>query len=293
MQTDSEHLRRLSRTLTVLVIAIFLLESSVLLLIMIVMLTGVKRDRDNVGTTIPVVIPTQRGEKRDGVVTRYEEVIDEEEGSWHQLQDLNVRMVPYTEIGAWLTGKVRRKGTDWQLDPEVKQALLRLVTLVEGTVTRNRFMLQQFVTMESDYLKELIPDYLDELVGGSAAQARKRSALLHAANALRTIGNEVNRRLGRVKFVIWWVEEQRHFAPGLLCYDLSTAVVALLVSRITASQNFAVCALPSCRRQFVRVKKNNRYCSRKCGDTHRKRLQRARLSRHQKKGTGYGSGKTR
>jgi hypothetical protein len=249
---------------------------------MSVMLTVVKRDRDNVVTNIPVLIPAARGEKRDGWITR-DETVEDEEGSAHQVHDLTVRMVPFAQISALLSGQAVSKGTAWQLSQEEKRKLLRLATLVEGAVTRNQSRLQLYIKMESDSLFELA-----EINRWNAAD-RRRVALTRAQNAFRTIGNEVNRNLGRVRFVIWWVEEQRHFAPGLLCRDLPTALTALLVSRITASQNFAVCALPSCRRQFVRVKKNNHYCSRKCGDTHRKQLQRARLRRRQKKGKDNGT----
>src|SRR5215469_11415920 len=232
------------------------------------MVPPIKRDGDNVGTTIRVLIPAVRGEKGDGWVTRDQTVVDEEEGSGHQLRDLTVQVVPLARISALLSGKADRKGTAWQLTQEEKQELLRLATLVEGAVTRNQSRLRLYIKMESNSLLALAE------VNRRSAEDRRRVALSRAQNAFRTIGNEVNRRLGRVQFVIWWVEEERHFAPGLLCRDLPTAVAALLVSRITASQNLAICALPSCRSQFVRVKKNNHYCSRKCGDAHRKQLQR-------------------
>lgn len=247
---------------------------------MTVMTTFVKRDRDDVGTHIPVLIPTAGNERRDGVVTRSEDVVDEKEGSAYHLGDIPVKMVPFKAIAELLSATPKRKGTAWRLEDDDRLELIALTMLVDWAAKRDRSKLKSFVKIQSDLLGR---DADIVLVNKWTESDRIRVALSQAKSAFRVIGNKINCRLKNARFVIWWVEEQRHFAPGLLCQDVHTAVIALLVSRMTSSQNFAVCALPSCRNRFVRVKRNNRYCSRKCGDTHRKQLQRSQLRRAQKR----------
>jgi hypothetical protein len=253
------------------------------------MLSTGQRDRDDVGTVVPVLIPAFRGERRDGFIPRdYVEVDDE--GNGHSVTDLTVRMVPFKQMALLIQGEVgRRRAENWRLTKRERAQLTSLATLVQAKTTRDRSKLESYVRMESGLLAEGVVAELNKWT----SKDRTQIALSRVRDPYRTIGNELNYRLKNARFVMWWVEQQKHFAPGILCRDLYTAIVALLVSRVTASQNFAVCSLPSCGRQFVRVKKNNRYCSRKCGDTHRKQLSRARLRRRQKKGEGNVTQKTR
>jgi hypothetical protein len=252
------------------------------LLIVVVMLTRVQRDRDDIGTAIPVLIPTAKGEHRDGWISQ-EYVEFDDEGNGYRVRDRTVRMVPFSKMAALISNEIPKRGERWQLKKEERQELIVLATLVEGAARRDQAKLRSYIGMESAALLELAD------LNRWSPEDRRRIAISRAQNAFRVIGNELNSGLRGVRFVVWWVEGQRHLAPGQFCQDLRMAVMALLVSRITASQNFAVCALPSCRKQFVRVKKNNRYCSRKCGDTRRKQLSRARIRRQQRKGKGNGT----
>lgn len=194
-------------------------------------------------------------------------------------------MIRFKHAADLIAGRPLRNNSTWKLTGNERAHVNSLVALVEGAYGGNRALIDSFIKVRIGLSKDIA-----ELNKWSPqhhlARIRKQ-----AGSANRTIGNQVNDRLKDVRFVIWWVIEQRHFAPGLLCRDLASAVMAMLAARITAKQNFAVCALPSCRKRFIRTKKNNRYHSRKCGDTHRKQLSRARLRR--KGGNGNVTDKTR
>ena len=53
---------------------------------------------------------------------------------------------------------------------------------------------------------------------------------------LSEVSKELNGRLKNVRFVIWWSECERKLLPGLFCEDMTTALAAVLFSRIASTQ---------------------------------------------------------
>ena len=90
---------------------------------------------------------------------------------------------------------------------------------------------------------------------------------------LSEIARQLNARLRQVKFVIWWVERERKFAPGFFCENAAIAFAALLVASVASPEGLGVCE--RCGARFSRKKRIQRYCSLRCGNAARKSRQRA------------------
>jgi len=90
---------------------------------------------------------------------------------------------------------------------------------------------------------------------------------------LSEVSKELNGRLKIVRFVIWWSECERKLLPGLFCDDMTTALAAVLFSRIASTQGLTVCV--RCGKEFVRIRKNQTHCTLRCGNAARKARQRA------------------
>jgi hypothetical protein len=248
------------------------------------------RDRDDVVTAIPVLIPIGKSEKRDGIVFRddvvFASVVDNTEPSVEdttpsdrveqpfRLGNVEVKVLPLGGLYSLLSKGMDRKGARWQLEKQERTELIALMTLVQGVATGRRDTLDSYAAIAERLFKDLA-----KLRG----EDPKQFIQSRLQNANETLGADLNRKLTGVRLVIWWADKQKQFVPGLLCDNLHEAFAALLASRTTASQNFAICALPSCATPFVRLKKNNRYHTRKCGDAHRQQLSRAKRRRAQKR----------
>jgi hypothetical protein len=90
---------------------------------------------------------------------------------------------------------------------------------------------------------------------------------------LSELSAQLNRKMKNVRFVLWWVDKEKKFAPGLFCQDLSTAMAVSLVSHIASPRAVAVCE--RCGNQFIRTKTIQLFCSLRCGNAERKARQRA------------------
>ena len=76
----------------------------------------------------------------------------------------------------------------------------------------------------------------------------------------------MNRGLRRTRFVVWWAERERRFAPGLMAPDAAGVLGALLLSSIGQPGGLGVCQRPQCRKPFIRVGggSKQRYCDPRC-----------------------------
>ena len=91
---------------------------------------------------------------------------------------------------------------------------------------------------------------------------------------LAELAAQLNQRMAKARFVMWWVDKEKKFAPGIYCPDLSTALAASLVSHIAAPKAVAICE--RCENRFIRTKSVQRFCSLRCGNADRKARQRAK-----------------
>lgn len=91
---------------------------------------------------------------------------------------------------------------------------------------------------------------------------------------LPELSRKLNRRLQSVRLVIWWVMQSQIPAPGLFCPDIETALFALTFSRIASPQGWSVCL--RCSASFMRTRRDQKYCSLRCGGATRKARERKR-----------------
>jgi hypothetical protein len=68
--------------------------------------------------------------------------------------------------------------------------------------------------------------------------------------------------LKKSRFVVWWAELPKKFAPGIYCEDISTALFALALSAIGQPGGIGVCQ--RCGDAFLRTRSKQRYCSNRC-----------------------------
>lgn len=91
---------------------------------------------------------------------------------------------------------------------------------------------------------------------------------------LSEVSKALNGRLKNVRFVIRWSECERKLLPGLFCEDMTTALAAVLFSRIASTQGLTVCVRSGC--EFVRVRRNQTHCTIRCGNADRQASRRAK-----------------
>jgi hypothetical protein len=99
-----------------------------------------------------------------------------------------------------------------------------------------------------------------------------RNLFKRTRHPLSELSRELNEKARRARFVLWWVETEKRFAPGLYCDDIATALATALFSRVVSPQAVAICE--RCGNQFIRTKRPQRFCSLRCGNADRKARQR-------------------
>lgn len=68
--------------------------------------------------------------------------------------------------------------------------------------------------------------------------------------------------LSKTRFVVWWHEASKKFAPGLFCPDIVTALYALAMWSSGTAGGWAICQ--RCRENFARKRTRQLYCSTQC-----------------------------
>jgi hypothetical protein len=125
--------------------------------------------------------------------------------------------------------------------------LLYLLALAEALSRRDARAMREVVRR---YVSD--PEYNDIAWG----EVRK--------SPLYELQRVMNRGIRRTRFVVWWSERDRRFAPGLLAQDAAGALAALVFASIGQPGGLGVCQ--RCREPFIRVRRGSkqRYCSYRC-----------------------------
>jgi len=87
-----------------------------------------------------------------------------------------------------------------------------------------------------------------------------------ARSPLYELQKNLNQGIRRCRFVVWWAESEKRFAPGLLAQDAAGALSALVLSRLGQPGGLGVCQRAGCNRPFIRARQGTkqRYCSYRC-----------------------------
>jgi len=258
------------------------------------------RDRDVTVTAIPVLLRgTRTAEKqwvKDGVVLGGWTEKTGPEADDCRVYDLPVRMLPFNSLECLTNGKKlgRLKREYGQRLPE--QAFLKLralLSLTDALRSRNAELLRQYVQRQSVIDAKMWRSIAESMHAQSpeefapwsekdrnwAFYTSKERVLKRLKRPYNVIGAEMTKLLRDVRFVLWWVDREGKFAPGLYCETLETALAALMVSRIQSSQALAVCQRKGCENTFIRMKRNQRFCSLRCGNAARKAKERSKKRR--------------
>ncbi len=71
--------------------------------------------------------------------------------------------------------------------------------------------------------------------------------------------------LSKTRFVVWWHEAAKKFAPGLYCPDIVTALYALVMWSSGTAGGWAICQNPRCTtKDYLRSRVKQRYCTHEC-----------------------------
>lgn len=106
-------------------------------------------------------------------------------------------------------------------------------------------------------------------------RARVTSAGVHA---IPELVRELN-RLANAKLVLWWQSKNRQLAAGLLCRTFPSALYALLLSSAAMPEGTGICV--RCGRDFNRIRRGQRFCSKRCRYAYLKADWRARQKEKQ------------
>ena len=210
--------------------------------------------------------------------------------------DLPVRMLPFGSLECLTDGKklAKLQREYGQLLPKkAHRGLWALLTLTDAVRSRNSELYRKYVNLKAVDDAEKWRSLVESLDGqspeefvpwspkdrNSAYSRSKESILKRLRRPYNIIGAEMTERLRNVRFVLWWVDRERKFAPGLYCETLETALTALMLSRIQSPQALAVCQRAGCENRFIRVKRSQRFCSLRCGNAARKAKERSKRRR--------------
>jgi hypothetical protein len=229
-------------------------------------------------TEIPILVEAIPREKNDGIL-----IVPDD-------YDTPVRVLPL-DAPEMLGDSARALNLEreYNVVPQRERAgLMALLRLTQAIQTRKYSHLDAYARLQTeveiqrwlDHEKELraalgqrnwkLPDRakIDEEKIRSKMRLDRRIRY-----PLSEASKELNRRLRHVRFVIWWSKCERKLVPGLYCEDMTTALAAVLFSRIASSKGLTVCV--RCGKRFVRIRKNQTHCSLRCGNAARKARQRA------------------
>lgn len=245
------------------------------------------RDRDNGVTRLPILVDATLHETRDG------RVIDLDG------RDIAVRIFPPDATEGLYDPKRRT-----QIDKEFNQAfkrvseaarneLLAIYILAVAIRRQSREGLQQYAKLkvgaEANRAKEMAK-LLAELGEPTKVEASEKKEALEKAVAewrgrlrypISELSRELNKLVRGVRFVLWWVERTKNFAPGLYCDSASAALATALFSSIVSPQGLGICE--RCGNWFPRVKQDQRFCSLRCGNADRKARERERATNRKTK----------
>jgi hypothetical protein len=245
---------------------------------MLVTLIMKTRDRDNAVTPIPVLIPAVPRDKRDGRLIQADDY------------DIAVQIVRLTNPVALLA---ENSGVgDATEYPMVgirhRAGLFALLRLTQAVQTRDLADLKAYVRLQSadEFKRWRDSDAELRVAFGTKEWPRPKRKELEAAQEgivkslvrrirfpILEVSHQLNTRLREAKFVIWWVERDKKFAPGIFCENMATAVAALLATSVASPEGLGACE--RCGAWFSRKKRIQRYCSLRCGNAARKVRQRA------------------
>jgi len=254
-----------------------------MIVLILVPSTMINRDRDNSVTAIPVLVPAVPHVKRDGTIYQTADY------------DIAVRILTLTDPEALLIENPKTSHDEefQRVGRRQQVGLLALLRLTQAVQTRNPADLKAYLRLESaDEISRWVDSQskLRSALGArnwpkpkrkdveAAQESIVRSVARRIRFPLSEIARQLNARLRQAKFVIWWVERERKFAPGIFCEDAATAFAALLVAHVASPEGLGVCE--RCGTRFSRKKRIQRYCSLRCGNAARKSRQRAGEGRH-------------
>jgi hypothetical protein len=204
--------------------------------------------------------------------------------------DIRVRVVAPGSVEDLLADAPR--GSRARTYPTVRQtqraglfALLRLTQLIQTRQSKHR---AAYVSLEfGEEVRRWIAEdaKLRDAFGANnwprlnkerLADARKsvvKSLARRIRFPLSEVSRQLNGRLRKATFVVWWADRDKKLFPGIFCEEMETAFAAMLVSRVASPEGLAVCQ--RCGKRFVRKKRIQRYCTLRCGNAARKSRQRA------------------
>jgi hypothetical protein len=248
------------------------------------------RDRDIGVTTLPILVDAVPYEKRDG------RVID------LGRNDIAVRILPLDAVAGLFDPK-RKEEINREFNQAFKAVskdvlddLKALVFLIQAIQGRSREMLMNYVKrkapVEAARAEQHVANVLAELgerkprpANGSESGRYLRDAvdslLKRRRYPLSELSRQLNTQARRARFVLWWNESKRKFAPGLYCDNMATALATALFSRVVSPMSLAICQ--RCGNPFIRSKRVQRFCSLRCGNADRKARQRERATHRKSK----------
>lgn len=197
------------------------------------------RDRD-AAVTLPVLIEAPRSDS-DGTIEGEGKTYRDNE----QLREANiyVRIVPLEAANGIFDSKSQDKKLFERLEHSQREKLRILTYLIRSIRENDPQIAKQYAEFYSKR-SEQPPGLSDEL----------------------------NIPLKRARFVFWTPKKSGGLIPGLYCDDAFVALVALLASHVNSPQSFSVCA--RCQKPFYSVKRDQKFCSTRCGNAERKARQR-------------------
>jgi len=248
------------------------------------------RDRDDDVTTLPILVDAFPHESRDG------RIIDLDG------HDVAVRILPLSAVEG-IFNRQRRQEIDQEFNQAFKAVseqtlneLKALVFLIQATRTRSHKLLMEYVKqkapVEAVRAQENMSNLLARLGDRKTKPASESEKFKYLQDAVRSLfrrtrhplselSHQLNAQARRARFVLWWVEREGRFAPGLYCDNMASAVATALFSRIVSPQAVAICE--RCGNQFIRTKRAQRFCSLRCGNADRKARERERAIRRKSK----------
>jgi hypothetical protein len=241
------------------------------------------RDRDIGVTDLPILVDAFPYEKRDGRVIKLDG------------DDIAVRIIPRNAVQGLFDLKrkeeINREFNEAfkTLSPGALTDLKALVFLFQAIESRSHETLKAYVKwkapLEAARAEKHVATLLAELGESKQGAVRGagedrylrdavRSLLRRTRYPLSELSKQLNAHARLARFVVWWDESKRKFAPGLYCKDMATALAIALFFR-----EAAICE--RCKNWFIPTKRVQRFCSLGCGNVDRKARQRER-AKHRK-----------
>lgn len=249
------------------------------------MALSISRDRDIDVTDLPILVDAFPYEKRDGRVIKLDG------------EDIAIRIIPRNAVEGLFDCKRKEEiNRDFNqafntVSEDALTDLKALVFLFQAIESRSHETLKTYVKWKAPveaaraekHVSKLLAE-LGESKQGAVSDTEKDRYLLDAVrNLLRRtryplseLGRQLNTHARLARFVVWWDESKRKFAPGLYCKDMTTALAIALFFR-----EAAICE--RCKNWFIPTKAVQRFCSLRCGNADRKARERERATRRKSK----------